>query len=236
MASYLIILATGAYVLGFLFRDELHTRVTIVIGSTMYIIYYAVVGPVPLWDAIIGSSLIVLASFQGIVRLYWSKLIWAVPKDALPIFENIGRIEPGLFRQLYRAADQITVTDALVLTQEHKPVGHLWYLVEGELSIDRAGQTPASVKKPGFVGEIAWLTKSTASATVKAQPGAILLHWPAESLKRATRKSNRLELALGSLVAQDLARKLSTSHPVAPSPPPTSLPHAQALAAAPDAK
>lgn len=218
--SLLIAGAVGSYVLGFLFRDQIYTRFLVVVGSVLYIVYYGTVGPTPLWDAIIGSVLIGLSSAQGVMRLWFSRMTWVIPKDARHIFESMGQIEPGLFQRLYRAADRATARKDVVLTQQGQAVDRLWYLVDGALQVERVGQEPAMIRQPGFVGEIAWLTDGAATATVTAREGADMLSWPTKKLRGATRKSVRLELALDSLIAQDLARKLSKSHPIEAAPPP----------------
>lgn len=212
--SLLIFGAVSTYVLGFLFRNQLYTRLLVVVGSCHYIAYYSITGPTPLWDAIIGSTLIALASFQGAARLLLSKLSIMVPKPDRHIWEQMGKPEPGLFRQLIKTSERITTQGSDVLVTENQPAGSLWYLVDGALSLERAGQEPTRLTNSGFVCEIAWLTGGVASATVIAEPGCCLLRWDKESLRKAVRRSQRLDLALDSLIAQDMARKLSRSRPL----------------------
>ncbi|MEM1375665.1 MAG: cyclic nucleotide-binding domain-containing protein [Pseudomonadota bacterium] len=214
LKALLIFGAVSTYVLGFLFRDQIYTRLLVVCGSLIYIFYYSIAGPTPLWDAIAGSALIALSSAQGVMRLWISRRAWSVPRGARHIYQRIGQIEPGLFRQLYRASEKLEAEGDIVLTRQGEPVEKLWYLVDGTMRIERCGQPSVEIRQSGFVGEIAWLTRGNATATVTAQGGAQVLSWPTKALRRATRKSVRLELALDSLIAQDLARKLSSSHPI----------------------
>ncbi|MEL6957391.1 MAG: cyclic nucleotide-binding domain-containing protein [Pseudomonadota bacterium] len=212
--SLLIIAAVGAYVLGFLFRDQIYTRLLVVIGSMNYIVYYWFAGPTPLWDAIIGSTLIAASSLQGLIMLCWSRMDIAVPSSARHIYSNIGNIEPGLFRRLIRSAET-RVTDApTTLVEQHKKPEHLWYIVRGQVLLKREGQPDVTVTRPGFIGEIAWMTSSPASATVIADKGVELLCWKHSDLRRAMRYSAKLELALEALIAQDIANKLAQSRPI----------------------
>mgnify|MGYP001803354183 CR=1 FL=1 len=212
--SLLIVGAVGTYVVGFLFRDQIYTRLLVVVGSVFNIIYNLSAGEVPLWDAAIGASLIALSSFQGILRLWWSRAVWAIPEDERDIFKTIGYVEPGLLRQLLRAADKIETAETAILVQEGKDVHELWYSVAGEIVLKREGQESATILAPGFVGEIAWLTDGAASATVVAKPGSVLLRWRKEDLRQRVRRSQRLENALDALIAKDLATKLAKSHPI----------------------
>ena len=213
--SLLIVAAVSTYVLGFLFTDQIYTRLLVIIGSLFYIIYYFSVGPTPLWDAIIGSSMIALSSFQGLVLLCWSRMDIAVPKAARHIYAKVGKIEPGLFRRLIRLADQRKVNASLVLVEQNKQPMSLWYLVSGQATLHRDGQTDITIVAPGFIGEISWMTSGLASATVTAQPGVELLKWDCADLRRALRYNPKLEVALEAIIAQDIARKLANSSPIA---------------------
>ena len=66
--------AVSTYVLGFLFCNQIYTWLLVVLGSGLCIAYYSVTGPTPLWDAIIGSSLIALAIAQPYNQgQFWSR-------------------------------------------------------------------------------------------------------------------------------------------------------------------
>ncbi len=213
--SLLIIGAVGTYVLGFLFRDQIYTRLLVCTGSVFYIIYYLTIGDDPLWDAAIGSSLIALSSLQGVLVLWWSRSIWTIPKADRTIFQSLGHIEPGLLRQLVRAADRVETETSTVLVQEGEAAQNLWYCISGGVVVKRAGLNAVAVMRPGFVGEIAWLTEGAASATVLSQPGSVLLRWRKEDLRKQVRRSKRVEDALDALIAKDLATKVAKSHPIA---------------------
>lgn len=213
--SLLIVAAVSTYVLGFLFKEQIYTRLLVIIGSLFYITYYFSIGPTPLWDAIIGSSMIALSSFQGLVLLCWSRLNIAVPKNARHIYATVGKIEPGLFRRLFRLADQRKLNAPLVVVEQNKQPMSLWYLVSGQATLHRDGQADIAIVAPGFIGEISWMTTGLASATVTAQPGVELLEWDCADLRRALRYNPNLEVALEAIIAQDIARKLAISSPIA---------------------
>lgn len=215
--TLLIVGAVGTYVVGFLFRDQIYTRILVVTGSILYIIYYLTVGDMPLWDAAIGSSLIALSSLQGVLVLWWSRSLWTLPKADRTLLQNLGDIEPGLLRQLVRAADKVETDTSIRLVQEGEAVQSLWYCISGGVLVERTGHNAVTILRPGFVGEIAWLTGGEASATVSSQPGSVLLCWRKEDLRKKVRRSARLEDALGSLIAKDLATKVAKSHPIAQS-------------------
>lgn len=214
-ATLLIVAAVGTYVAGFLFRDQVQIRALVVIGSILYCIYYAIAADEPLWDAFLGTVLIGLASFQGLVFILWSRTRAAAPRHLRHVLDVMGQIEPGLFRQLMRVAKHYTAEEPVVLVREGVAPDTLWFVASGALDLDREGQARVRFGGPCFVGEIAWLRGGTASATVTARPGAELVRWQRADLARAVRKSQRLELALDAVIAQDLAHKVARSTPLA---------------------
>ena len=214
LTSLLILTAVGAYVLAFLFRSQIYIRLLVVLGSVCYCAYYLTVGSEPLWDAFLGTALIALASFQGMVRLWLSRIPAILNSADRPVWRLMGDIEPGLFRQLSRAGKRIEIETTTILTQEGAAPDALWFLIEGELRLERRRQPSARLQGSGFVGEIAWLNRGSASATVIAEPGTKLIRWHVPTLRRTLRKNHRLELALEALIAHDMARKLANSSPI----------------------
>ena len=214
VSSLFIVGAVGTYVLGFLFRNPIYIRLLVVLGSIFYACYYWIAGPMPLWDAIIGSLLIAVASGQGVVQLYWSRQPGAVRPANRDVFEMMPAMEPGLFNRLMKAGSRMTVETPTILTREGAKPEALWFLVSGRLTLERADHAPISITNTGFVGEIAWMLKDAASATVIAEPGAELVRWDHTDLAGATRKSQRLELALEAAIAVDIAKKLARSRPI----------------------
>lgn len=216
-SSFLIVGAVGTYVIGFLCRDQLYIRSLIAIGSVFYTVYYWIVPAEPLWDAMVGTMLIGAASLQGVLQIFWSRAMISAPRDTRHVLETLGDIEPGLFRRLMRMGERYTVTDATELTTEGVRPDSLWLLLDGGIVLSRRDQSPIQIAGPCFVGEIAWLTGGGASASTKVNPGADLVRWRFSTLRRGLRHNQRLELALDALIAQDLARKLSSSSPILPS-------------------
>lgn len=215
LSSLLIVGAVGTYVLGFLFRSPIYIRLLVVLGSVFYAWYYWVAGPEPLWDAIFGSALVAVASAQGVIQLAWSKSPSSVRKENRQIFQLMPSIEPGLFNKLMKSAKVLTVETPTILTREGARPEALWFLLAGEVVLERNTQSSVSFGKAAFIGELAWMLNDTASATVVAQPGARLIRWNHDDLCNLVKRSPRLEMALNAAIAHDIARKLASSRPIA---------------------
>lgn len=207
--------AVLCYITGLLFRDQIILRLLILAGSCCYIAYYSVAAAEPLWTAMAGSSLIVLANLYGLGALLASRRPSIVPERQRGLREAMGGMEPGLFTRLMRLGDELRAGGEVEMTRQGERPDALWFLVSGRARLRKGGQA-GELEGPCFVGEIGWLTGSEASADVTALPGAALVRWDRFALRRTTRRSVRLENALDAAIAADMARKVATGRPAAP--------------------
>lgn len=210
--------AVACYVSGLLFRDQIILRLLILGGSCCYIVYYSVAVAEPLWAAMAGSTLIVLANLYGLGALLASRRPSIVPERQRGLREAMGGMEPGLFTRLMRLGDELRAGGPVEMTRQGERPDALWFLVSGRARLDKNGQSDV-LEGPCFVGEIGWLTSSAATADVTALPGASMVRWDRVVLLRTTRRSVRLENALNAAIAADMARKVAIGRPAARTPP-----------------
>jgi hypothetical protein len=211
-ATVVAVLAVAFYALGFLFRRQDMLRLLVLIGSGLYILYYFIAGPEPLWDAILGTGAIALANLYGLVGLLVSRSRLTVRGEDRELLDAFGPLEPGLFRRLMRAGQVIRPEDSAPMTAEGERPDALWFVFSGRVRIEKFGRA-ATISGPCFIGEIAWMRGIPATATTMLLPGATAARWPRARLERALRRSPRLATALEALVAQDLAQKVAAGQP-----------------------
>lgn len=208
--------AIGLQTTGFLIRDQVTLRTFVLCGSGFYILYYFTAAEAPLWEAIVGSSLIATANLAGLVALIASRARFSVPETQRDLLDALRPLEPGLFRRLMRAGRMVAPTRPIPMTEEGAAPDALWFVAEGRIEIEKFGER-IEFEGPCFIGEIAWLQGVPATASTRLLPGARAVRWPREALVRATRRSPRLATALEALIAQDMARKVAAGRPrVAP--------------------
>ena len=212
----LVYAAGVCYILGLLIINQIILRLLILLGTAFYIVYYATVAADPLWEAMFISILIGFSNVYGIGVLVAGHSKLAIPRGHQDIYAHFENMKPGDFRTLMRHAKRYTVSDGKVLTQEGLSLDRLYYVISGHTEItkkDDRFHVPSGV----FVGEVAYLTGSPASATTFLAPGSEVLEWSTNKLVDATTRSLRFKLALDSILSQDLARKVA--HSVAPNSP-----------------
>lgn len=198
--------------LGFLARDELWWRSLMLGASAFYLVYYYAVTDVPLWDALYTNGFLALVNLAMIVVVIVERTTFSMSTETANLYRAFPMLTPGQFRRLLRAAHFSRHDEPVQLTSEgHRP-DHLWFLVDGQLDLSKAGQA-AVIEGPQFVGEIAYLTGDPASATVTARAGAQTLRWTPAALDRLIRRSPNLQAGLVAHFNLDLARKVAASQP-----------------------
>ena len=211
-AGIFVHLALLFYVLGFMIRDELWLRALILVGTGFYILYYYFAADAPLWDAIFASGVIGTVNIVMILVIMRERSTFGMSAEMLSIYRSFPTLSPGQFRRIMSVAERRTITQSTPICDEGVAPGHLFFVISGEMTLDRKGE---KVRAAGgsFVGEISFLLDGPASATVVLEEGSQYLAWPRPALRRMMRRSDALANALAALFNRDLAGKLSRSMP-----------------------
>ncbi len=205
--SNLVLLAGGIQAAAMLFRNQIMLRCILILGTGLYIGYYLTIVAPPLYEAAFISAAIGLSTFYGLIRLLLDRSQILLKADMIPIYQAMGAIEPGQFRRLMRLGQCHRLTTETVLTQEGIIPDKLYFVTSGALVAEK-GESIFILHGPMFIGEIAYITGTPASATIRASAGAELVEWKSDALQREARRKPALGLALEARLARDLAAKL----------------------------
>ncbi|MEM7302190.1 MAG: cyclic nucleotide-binding domain-containing protein [Pseudomonadota bacterium] len=208
----LVYCAMAAYALGFLFRNQFILRSLVLSGTCFYIAYYYYHPDLPLWDAIIASLVIGSATLFGLLSLF---------VDHSPLL-NLGRhavayphfklLLPGDFRRLMARGTNRKTDELIRLTAEGEKPDKMHYVLNGRMRVQRRGRA-VEMAKPGFIGEVAFLSGGTASATVDLASGARLISWDVDDLEQLLEANPRLARSFEAMMAQDMAAKVANATP-----------------------
>ena len=212
-AEALVYAALFFYVLGFLFRDELWLRGLLFAGTMFYILYYYYAAESPLWEAIITSSILGLVNLWMIVVVILERTTFSMTADTAALYGHFQTLTPGQFRRMIKVGKHLEAEKAEILCQEAKPLNQLYFIYDGHAEITKRGvATPVPVGH--FVGEVAFLKGSSATATVRVEKGSRYLAWTHADLQRVMQKSPNLRNGLLALLNIDMAGKIASSQPV----------------------
>ncbi len=191
-------------------RDQLQLRALLLVSTILYIVYYAIIPATPLWDAMAWSTAMVLANVFMMARIVLDRASYAMRQDEKRFYASFPGLTPGQFRRLMKLARWSTARNDIVLTREGEPVDRLYYVIEGSIEVAKGGRS-FSVDPEAFIGEIGFLLKRAASATVTVKSGARYVEWPADALMELLAEGSSLGVALESRFNVDLATKLAAS-------------------------
>lgn len=204
----LVYVAGAFYVTGLIITKQVVLRLLVLTGTTLYVVYYATVAATPLWEAIYVSVLIGLANIIGLTSLLAGKSRLAVPRAFADVYPVFPPLPPGDFRALMKLAKRYTVDDERQVTAEGETGDKLYFVLTGSTRL-RKGDSEFILPPLFFLGEIAFLIGEKSSASAWLHPGAEVLEWDFDALRRKCRRNSRFKLALEAAISVDLSRKVA---------------------------
>lgn len=211
--SWLIYVAAGLLLIAYAIRDELRLRLMIAVSSFVYIAYYLVLPGGPLWDAIATSILLLAVNFWVLGQIVMERTTLRMTPDEKRLFEAFDTLTPGQFRRLAQVAKWKVGSEpnGTVLTHEKEHCDALFFVFEGEVSIEKFGRQ-FRMPDGNFVGEVAFVLDRPTTATTVAPAGVRYVEWDSETLRKLGRKYEPLRISLNALLTRDLAKKLGNSY------------------------
>ncbi|MCL4766814.1 MAG: cyclic nucleotide-binding domain-containing protein [Hyphomicrobiaceae bacterium] len=214
----IVYLAAATQAAGLLFRTQIVLRIFLLLGSGLYLTYYAVAAATPLWEAMVATTAIALANIFGLTLLMLSRSARMIPADQVALHDMLGGLEPGDFRSLMRFGRVRTLPADEILTVAGQVPDRLLYVIDGDVEIEKSSSPRFRIAPRHFIGEVSLVLDAPASATVWASAGTRLVEWPRVRLVQEMKRRTRLKLAVEALIARDMARKVAVGSGVVDAP------------------
>jgi Cyclic nucleotide-binding domain len=189
-------------------RDQIVLRGLLVLSTLLYILYYFVVPEVLLWDAIFWTAVNLGVNLFVMSRLLLARTQFRLSEDERRLFAALGTLEPGEFRALMKVAIWRKTETTQILVREGAPVEKIFYVLDGRPEVSKAGRS-FPIRPLAFIGEIGFLRKTPATATVTVEPGTCYVEWPAKALSALQLRRPSIKIALDGLLASDMAAKMA---------------------------
>jgi CRP-like cAMP-binding protein len=134
---------------------------------------------------------------------------------------RLSQAEKQLRDLAFPALDQLTLKRLLrhgawqhlpagaCLTRRGEKPPYLYVIYDGHVDVQRDGRDVATVGPGHFVGEIAFVTDSPASADTCAATAVQAVAWDQTTLNRVCQRQPHLREAMYSAIGPDLARKIT---------------------------
>ncbi|WP_299283375.1 cyclic nucleotide-binding domain-containing protein [uncultured Tateyamaria sp.] len=203
-----ILLAGGAFTIGYLIINQIVLRLMILLGTSLYIYYYFTAADTPLWEAIYISMVMGTANLIGLGGLLWQQSKLAVPHAHRDIYPLFSSLPPGDFRDLVLRAERKVLEAPMQVTTEGVEPDTLIFVISGQIDVVKRGER-FSMPPNLFVGEVAYLTQQPSAATTRLPAGAEVLIWDVAALRARAEKKSRFKLAIEAMISSDLAVKVA---------------------------
>lgn len=200
--------------LAFLLRDQLHLRVMMAISLLLQGLYYYAIPGGPFFDPLFWKVISFAANAVMIVLVFGGRLDFGIPADLRELFKKINVLSPGQFRKLVKESKRTLPSVTALLVEGQKPQ-QLHYLLRGFAEITK-GQSRHKISSGVFLGEVAFLNSTPASATVHLGEDAECVSWDSTLLQSLMAKDKAIDIAMRGIFNHDLASKVANSVPLEP--------------------
>ena len=190
------------------FMDQLKLRATLLVSIVLSIAYHLNTEHGPAWQEVFWNVVTFAITLAVLIQLVLDRTHIGLSSEEEALFGAMNSLTPGEFRALLKVGAWRTADAATVLTQEGVLPRHLFYVFSGDISIDK-GSRKILVPPRTFIGEVAFLHNTPASATVTLEPGGRYLQWPVERLQQRIGSRNALKNSVMRLIGMDMALKIA---------------------------
>jgi Cyclic nucleotide-binding domain len=194
----------------FLFRDQIKLRVFAAIGDLLLSVYYYAAFAEPLWNPMVWSLMNVVINTVMILLILRDGREGGMSDDELSLFRNLDVLTPGQFRKLAKIGAWHRAEHVATLTTEGEKLDALFYVLSGQVNILKSNRS-IEVSPKLFIGELAFLRKRPATATVTVNADAHYISWDHDDLEKLFRRDEDLRTAMHLLMGRDVAEKMAKS-------------------------
>ena len=201
--------AAFASVAALALRDQLKLRAVLLVSILLSALYNDLKSP-PSYQEMVWNGVTLAINLAVIVQIVLDRTHVGLSDEDTELFSAFEMLTPGEFRAIVRLATWGTAESALVVTREGERPDALYYVLRGGIVVAKAGRS-FGVDSQTFIGEIAFLHDTPASATVTLEPGARFLFWPSARLRAHLEGRETLKNAVSRLISFDMATKIARS-------------------------
>lgn len=196
------------YLICFAFRNQIWLRGFAIIGDLFYTAYYFLAAEQPLWEAIAWNVPAIALNVVMIFLIVRGTKLPFMNDDELMLFRNLKGLTPAQFKTVLKGTLWQKSSQTLTLTEEGKKPDSLFFVLKGDVSMQKGGKS-RSIPFNTFIGDIAFLKGSPASAKVEVTKEPVVATWKHTFLNKIFEKDEKLKAAFTAMMATDLASKLS---------------------------
>jgi CRP-like cAMP-binding protein len=187
-------------------------RVVAVVGLSLEILYFWLSGG-DLRTGIGWDLIFIIINLYQIYRLVKDRLSLRLPEPDRELLRSVlSGLDDAQIARLLMAGELCEIADGTTLATENQPLGKLFFICAGRVSVAIAGREVAHLERGNFVGEVAFLTERPATATVIAEGDVRALSFESGKLSQFFRNEAEVAGLIYQLLGRELAHKIKVSN------------------------
>lgn len=196
--------------LAILFKDILYLRVFAVIGSLLVYPMYMFAYDEVLWTNFGWTGAAVAINIVQIIILVRDRRPLVLEGLEKEIHDSIFyALTTRTFNKIYKLAKIEEYTNNTILFHSNESIHNLYLIINGQIEVTLQDDTKKIVSNNTFIGEQAFITSKTASATIRIlSEKAILLKWDNIALHDVLDKDVALSNTFDLILTTDIIQKL----------------------------
>ena len=192
--------------------DILWLRLAAVVGLSLEMLYFQLSGG-DLRAGMAWDVIFICINLYQIYRLVKDRLSLRIPEPDRELLRSaLTGLDDAQIARLLKAGDLREINKGTLLAEEDQPLGRLFFICAGRVSVKIAGRTVSHLEQGNFVGEVAFLTEKPATATVIAENTVRALVFEAGELNQFFRDEAEVAGLIYQLLGRELAFKMKVSN------------------------
>lgn len=192
------------------FRDQLKLRTVLLFSIILSLSYHIVEQSEHSWQEAFWNVVTLGINAKVLAQIIIDRTHIGLSKEDEELFSSFNSLTPGEFRSLMKIGAWKTAGHDTKITIEGVIPEYLFYVLGGSITIDKNGRT-IIVDPKTFIGEVAFLHETPASATVSLEPGSRYVQWPVSQLRKRIGSKPALTNSVMRLIGLDMALKIARS-------------------------
>lgn len=204
-ASYILLAAS------YLVTNIYWLRLLAIVALTAEAVYFYMAGDRELWVGILWAGIFNVINIAQLIRLTRNRMKVRMSDEERTLHSSIfGRLEKVDFSRVLAAGAFEDLPEGAVLTEQGRAVDHVRLLLSGRATVFVDGAPIAVLSAGDFIGEMAYIGRCDASASVITEGRCRAFRIPIADLRALTSQHEKIETVMNDRFSVDLARKLRT--------------------------
>jgi hypothetical protein len=215
--SLLVNSAFALATLGFMVRDILWLRLLTILGYSVFFVWHLTRADGPAWNFLIWYALLMTINGGHAAWLIYERQLVKLTDEECRLRDMVfALLDPLAVKRLLRAGTWLDLAHGDVLTRKGQRPDYIFLIARGEALVSDGDTVITRVRAGQFVGEIAFLRESIATATTTVVPsdhGALrCLAWDRDKLRRRIVRDESMRTTLYAAIGADLATKIAENN------------------------